>query len=269
MQQESPQERVEAIVARLIGPQPRNALAFDSNWGGPRLDTSRPNIHDSKKEFLKERDSVASIIGHLEKVLAELLGPRDDVQKQEMITRLNISVDLGARKPQKFDEFETAYGLALRNVAQTGFFYNSQMVILRMIIVYKERLKDLKDQESEFWSLSSRAPNYYARTIALRLARLYAQNKQQKPTFGTARDGGHPSTDFGRALEEIFDVLKIKATVRNAAEWAIDQLTEDEINPPENTLMGGLYGMDPSSNPEGRQAMEDLIATMLPKSQES
>lgn len=269
MQQDSPQERVEEIVDRLIGPRSRNALAFDVTWNGPRLDISKPNIHDTKKDFVKERDAVASIVEHLAAVLKELRGSKDDPQQQDMIGRLQVVVDVGARRPQEFDELETAADLALRNVVQTGFYFNSQYIIFRMIIVHEERLKELNDQEKQLWSLPNRAPNYYARTIALRLARLYAIHKRRKPPFGTARDGNHPSTDFGRALEEIFDVLEIKATVRNAAEWAIDQLTEDEINPPVNALRGGLLGLNPPSSAEGRQAMEDLIATMLPKSQES
>ncbi len=138
-----------------------------------------------------------------------------------------------------------------------------------MINVYQERLNELKDQEIEFWSVSYRAPKSYARTIALRLARLYALHKRQKPPFGTARDGNHPSTDFGRALEEIFDILNIEATVRNPAEWAIDQLTEDEINPPVNRLLGGLFGFNPPSSPEGRQKTRDKIVDLLAKSSEN
>ncbi|SFN73775.1 hypothetical protein SAMN04487859_1089 [Roseovarius lutimaris] len=244
----------------------RNALVSDSNEEGPRLDTSRPNIHDSKKDFLKERDAVASIVEHLNLAITELFGSEDDVQHQDMADRLQVAIDTGARKPQKFDDPEAAHGLALRNIVQTGFYYNSQLVIVRMINVYQERLNELKDQEAEFWSLANRAPNYYARTIALRLARLYALHKRQKPPFGTARDGNHPSTDFGRALEEIFDVLKIKATVRNAAEWAINQLTEDEINPSTNAFRGMLLGLNPPSSTEERQKTRQKIADMLVKS---
>jgi len=265
MQQDSPQERVEAIVDRLIGPRSRNALAFDTTWDGPRLDTSKPNIHDTKKDFVKERDAVASIVENLAAALKELRGSKDDAQHQDMIDRLRVVVDAGARKPQEFDEMEEPRDLALLNMVQTGFYFNSQLVIFRMIIVYKERLKELNDQGKQFWSLSNRAPKYYARTIALRLARLYAFHKRQKPPFGTARDGNHPSTDFGRALEEIFDVLNIKAKVRSAAEWAIDQLTEDEINPPVDGLMGGLFGMNPPSSPQGRQETKNRIADLLAK----
>ncbi|SEK62684.1 hypothetical protein SAMN05421666_0705 [Roseovarius nanhaiticus] len=265
MHQDSKQERVEAVVDRLIGPRPRNALAFDATWERPRLDTSRPNIHDSKKDFVNERDAVASIVEHLEAAFNELRGSKDDAQHQEMIDRLKSAVDAGARKPQEFDEFETARDLTLQNMVQTGFYFNSLFVIFRMIIVYEERLKELIDQEKQFWSLPYRAPNYYARTIALRLARLYAFHKRQKPPFGTARDGNHPSTDFGRALEEIFAVLGIKAAVRKAAEWAIEQLTEADINPPVNT-MGGLLGMDPRPSIEGRQETKSRIADLLTKS---
>ncbi len=239
---------------------------MDLTWDGPRLDTSKPNIHDSKKDFVKERDAVASVVDHLRLALTELRVSEDDVEQQDMTLRLQRVVDAGAKKPQDYDDTETAHGLALRNIVQTGFYYNSQIVMLRMISVYQERLSELRDQEAEFWSLPNRAPNYYARTIALRLARLYALQKRQKPPFGTARDGNHPSTDFGRALEDIFNVLGIKATVRNAAEWAIDQLTEDEINPSMNTLRDGLMGFNPPSGAEGRQKTKNKIADLLAKS---
>ncbi len=267
MQKDSPQERVETIIDQLIGPRIRNALSLDYYDTTPRLDLSKPNIHESKKDFVKERDAVASIVEHLRAALRELHGDRDDIKQKEMITRLVYAVDAGARTPQDYDDLESSQDLALRNIVQTGFFFNSQLVVIRMIDVYEKRLKELQDQEKQFWSLSYRAPNYYARLIALRLARLYANTKRKKPTFGTVRDGNHPSTDFGRALEEIFRILGIRAAVRNAADWAIDQLTEDEINPSQNAL-ASLVGTFPSSSrPYGRDkqqnAMNDEIAVLL------
>jgi len=236
----------------------------------PRLDVSRPNIHDSKKEFLRERDLVISVADHLGSVITEILGDRKNEAHIEMTDRLNAVIDLSAAKNQRSKEISSARDLALQNIAQTGFHYNSLLVIAEMMRIYQERLKELMEQEVEFWTVSNRPPNYYARTIALRLARLYASEKRQKPTFGIARDGNHPSTEFGRALEKVFSVLGIEAAVRNAADWALEQLTEQDINPPQNSLasmMGGLFGEEPTSLPvdKPRSAMEKIADELAKK----
>ena len=98
----------------------------------------------------------------------------------------------------------------------------------------------MKDQEELFWSTNHRPPNYYARTIALRLARYYARETQERPTVGTSGDGGHPSTAYTKALEEVFEELGIKATVRLPAKWAVNQITEDDLKP---RMLGGVLGL--------------------------
>jgi len=157
-----------------------------------------------------------------------------------MVDRLQLAVNVGAYQKQRGSIVSTARDLALKNMIDAGFYHTSMLLLVDMFGVYNQRLTELKDQEKQFWSVPNRAPNYYARTIALRLARLYAKEKGQKPTFGIARAGNHPSTNYGRALEEVFSILNIKAAVRNAADWAIGELTDSDINPPVNALAGGI-----------------------------
>ena len=132
-----------------------------------------------------------------------------------------------------------------KNAADAGLTYCLIFLLMDLIKDLNQRRQELENQGAAFWNLSGRAPNYYARTIALRFARVIARETGMKPTFGTARDGGHPSTEFGRALEQVFETLEIKASVRNAAKWAIDQLTEEDLKPePKNYLtMGSLFGI--------------------------
>jgi hypothetical protein len=263
MSEKSQEELLDEILDRFLGPQKFNALA-PRGLGGipPRLDVSKPNIHDSKKEFLREKNAVANVIELLNGVLSQVLGKKDDVEHKEMIGRLQASIDQGATRSMRSLDVSSASDLAIRNVMQTGFYYGSLFVILEMIGVYKERLRELDDQERQFWTVSNRPPNYYARTIALRLARLFAKEKRQKPTFGISREGNYPSTVFGRALEQVFCVLKIKASVRNAAEWAIDQLQEDDWNPRQNALagLGSILGApDPKPSKDPKDAIAELL----------
>lgn len=228
----------------------RDLLSAKLNWlpggltilGGaaPPFDLAKPNIHDSKGEFLLERNTVRDSIDHLTAALALLVRPEEerDADYNKMVGRLieiisSHTVRSSERKPLK-----DARDVAIRNVVDTGFFFNAIVVNFDLLAALKSRLEELDRQEKEFWSISHRPPNYYARTIALRFAKFYARQAQTKPTFGISSEGAHPSTDYGRLLEEIFGILKIKANVRGAAEWALPQITEADFQPPPSALVG-------------------------------
>lgn len=261
MQEKTQDELVGEVVDRLIGA--RNALAMNTYLGGAgsRIDISKPNIHDNKADFVKERDAVLGAIEKLEQALKFVLPDREDVKQSTMVARLSEDIDQKALRSLGRKPDEYAYELAMRNIVQTGYYYNFLFINMRMVASLKDRFKELQDQEAQFWSVPYRAPNYYARTIAVRLARLYAAEKRKMPTIGTSRDGGHPSTDFGRALEDIFQILGIKARVSNAAKWALGQLTEDDVNPAPTGLMGGLLGYPntPTGSKETKSAIEALL----------
>jgi len=263
MQEKSQEDQIDEVLDKLIGQS--NALSGKGLLGSflPRLDVSRPNIHDDKKEFLKEKNTVEAVVNKLDATFRLLLGAKDDAAHSDMVVRLRAAIDAGGMKRLRGMSTESGRELALKNILETGLYYNSQLVILDTLSVYKERLKELKDQEIQFWSVSNRPPNYYARTIAVRLARLYAKEKGQKPTFGISREGNHPSTEFGRSLEQIFLILGIKASVRNAAVWAIDQLTEEDWSPGYNALaMGSLLG---APNPNPSRLTRNALLNVLEK----
>ncbi|MFN7222738.1 MAG: hypothetical protein ACK4MS_01805 [Paracoccaceae bacterium] len=198
----------------------------------PPFDIKPVNLHHSKKEFTDELRTVAAIVGHLHGVLVELqITPETaDPSKDAMISRIQAAVDNSIRQNVRRKKLTgaTANDLVTQNFRDTGFFTNSNDMLSDMIFAYNQRLDELRDQEKEFWNVPNRAPDYFARTIALRFARLFARQKGKRPTFGTSRDGGHPSTVFGRALEEVFEVLEIATHIRGSAVWAIEQLTEDD-----------------------------------------
>ena len=229
------------LVSRqaLVERAPGNALRF---LLVPALDTSRPNIHDSKAEFQAELEKVKGALSGLHAALAHLDRPAadDDLRQKAAYGRFQSAIDQSARKRVAGLKSTSAFQLIRKNKAEVGLLHSSVLALVDLSFALEERREELELQGKEFWSVKNRPPNYYARAIALRLARLYARARGKKPTFGTARDGGHPSTDFGRALEEVFSIIEIRANVRRAAEWAIAELTEDDLKP---LPMGSILGM--------------------------
>lgn len=242
-------EKLSAIVERFYTPMPVGLLGSI----GPPFDVSKPNFHDNKQDFSAEMSAVVAGLKNVDGLL-ELLaaGFRDGPVDAEVSDRLREYLDANARKESRNQKMETGYEIVRRNSSEIGLTLCMAVQLIDLRRGLRTRKVELMDQEKEFWSGKSRPPNHFARTIALRFARCIASNTQQKPTFGTSRDGGHPSTDFGRALEEIFSLLKIKANVKNAATWAINQLTEADVQPPQANALNMMYG---NRFPEGLGAI--------------
>ena len=251
-------EKLHDLVESLLGRRLEGRTILTS--GGPPFDISRANIHNSKAEFQVEADAVDSIIEHAKAIMDVFLSDRakQNPDHQVMVDRLRVAFQLSANKEMQKKGIGSANDLALKNVVQSGFYFNSIMVLLELFGAATERRKELSDQERDFWTVSNRPPNYYARSIALRLARLYAREKSERPTFGISSQGNYPSTEFGRTLEQVFEVLNIKANVKNAAVWAIDQLSEEDLRPPQNALLGGLLGVVPNEDSEQKSAVNAL-----------
>lgn len=224
-----------------LGWKPDDLLFGDQ----PPFDITQPNTHDSKKEFLRERDTVLAVMDRLREIVQSLFYSEDESTSghSEMAVRLGAAIDAKARQSKSGMTIQSAKDLARKNIVDAGFSDTALFVLVDMYSAYDQRLEDLNEQEAEFWNVGHRPPNYYARTIAIRFARFYAGQTRTRPTFGTARDGGHPSTDYGRILEEVFQILGINADIRGPAEWALTQITDEDVNPPRTGLMGGLFGL--------------------------
>lgn len=230
---------VQDAVYELLSP--RNALR-----DVPELNISKPNYHDSKAEFRRELAAVQTAMESLRVAFLALYpeGRQTDEVTASLARRIEEAIDQGARRKIRIPNPNTITDLVRKNKADTGYFHHALWGFIDLMEFLTDRLDELEDQERQYWSKSHRAPNYYARAIALRLARLYAQEKGGKPTFGTARDGGHPSTAYGRALEKIFVALEIKGGVRHPAKWAIAQLTDKDLEAKQTTnMLAGLMGL--------------------------
>lgn len=218
------------------------------------LDVTRPNIHDNKADFLSESAAVESAIEGANRTIAALHpdGRETDAKVADMVDRLQAALDSHARRKFSKDPPTSISELVRKNAAETGFYYNSLLSLLDLSDALEDRRNELRDQERQFWAVKNRPPNYYARAIALRMARLYARANGERPTFGTARDGGHPNTEFGRTLEFVFGALGIEGGVKHPARYAISQLTEEDLQPrPGNALrdvLGKGDGLPPTRN---------------------
>ncbi len=270
MEEESETERLHAVVDRLLARTAKDRqvglLSGGLLSGGTSpFDTSRPNFHESKAAFDAEFTAVSAVVASAFSMAMAVMGRHiaDEAARMEMTERLRQVVDQLSRGRRSRTKLESASDLAFLNIVDTGFYHNSISVLGEMHSVYGQRLIELEDQRIEFWTVKNRPPNYYARTIALRLARLYAGHYRKKPTFGTARDGGHPSTDFGRALEEVFHILGVKAAVKGAATWAIGQLTEEDTAPVASALPAYGYNALAFKLPTRSRASQNIADALM------
>ena len=215
--------RLEAIGEELGIPRPMRIPGVQNPIDYP-IDISKPNIHDTKKEFSLEKDAVERLRDDLINTLKALLGADEDASEvKDMRTRLTAVLDATARKNAKPGPFEQSLDMLQSSAVQHGISMTTAMVLAELLQALNERIQELQSQESVYWRVRGKPPNHYARAIALRLAKKIAQSTGRKPTFGTARDGGHPSTQYGHALEEILKILGIETSFRHPAKWALEQ----------------------------------------------
>ena len=161
-----------------------------------------------KVTFMTPRERVIAAIEHIDSLINCVLGNEEsspDAKSASSLIRSNVD-RTGIQAAAKRD-LEKPHDLIVKNALELGLYYHSIVLAMELRNALIERLKELKDQEELFWSANHRPPNHYARTIALRLARYYARETQERPTVGTSSDGGHPSTAYTKALEEVLNML--------------------------------------------------------------
>ncbi len=200
----------------------------------PPIDVRPENFHNSKKEFQAERNAVEASIGHANGLIQQIwLWVFDEAIEDSVAERLSDWLDDSAFRRNDLRDFriDKTEFLLLHAAKSSSFAMTAMCFVVELLNQLRERRSQLDDQEAQYWNVPHRPANYFARTIALRTARIYASEFRQAPTLGTARDGGHPNTAFGKALEQIFQILNIESGVRAPAKWAIDQLTADDFSP--------------------------------------
>ncbi|MEJ6388828.1 hypothetical protein [Gymnodinialimonas ulvae] len=201
-------------------------------------------MHENKRDFdaeVSELHALKDACGAMIAVMRRLAGKEGEAA-QERVHAIVEALDQEARKGSNAGPFQDPYELLRSMAARQGQSLCTVFLAFDFERAIDQRLQHLEAQRLEYWSQSHRPPNHFARIIALRFSQAIARNTGKRPTFGTARDGNHPSTDFGRALEDIFELLEIKGDVRRPAEWALSQLTDADFQEPRNALNDLVYG---------------------------
>lgn len=256
-------ERLHAVVDRMLAPYGKTSPRGRATLIGPfePFDVSKPNQHDSKAEFQREFEAVETILGHVKEIVFQLYKGGDE--HAVTLERLRPIIDQKFRVRAPKGEVNEAIDLVRKCVADVGGSYAITMIMLDFWASLEDRFNELKDQKSKFWSLSHRAPDYHARSLALRLAKLFARETGERPTTGTSGETGEPSTSFSRALAEVFEILGIKSGIRGPAEWSVNEIVEDDLKPPIKYLSGlasPLAGARPRSN------ISDIVDALQAKS---
>ncbi|KAJ01536.1 hypothetical protein [Sulfitobacter mediterraneus] len=208
------------------------------------FDIGKPNQHDTKAEFEREFQIVQGAMEALRKLVPLFL--RNEEKDEETVRTLDLlEADLDHNFMQNSPRvpINSVTNLIRSNVADVGAMSVIVLILIDFYRALRTRSDELEEQKDMFWNVPHRAPDYYARAIANRLAKLYAKETGQRPTSGSSGENGEPSTSFTRALEEIFQLLDIKSKPRSPADWAIRNLTDEDLLP--EPTVGQILGLGP------------------------
>ena len=236
------------MAGRFFDPPPRGVLG----WQHPPFDTTKPNHHDTKADFLEEKCAVERALAQTEGLSQFLIARYRESHPQHSVAfAVSKYVSEGARNDVLREPSENIAELFRKNATDIGLSFSALLIQLDLASRLKKGKQELESQEALFWNTSGRAPNDYARTIALRFGKRIERETGTCPTVGTSSDGNHPSTDFGRALEDVFQILGIDANFRRAAQWAVAQLSDDDLRPDMRGPLGSILGFGLGAIPEG------------------
>ena len=232
-------ERLHAIVDEMLRPFGKVSPRGHSTVLTPNplpFDVTKDNEHDTKAEFAAELKVVESSVNDLHAVFMRLRPSGEGALDEKVHDGLRRAVNEHMKMNVPSVNAQDAFSLIRHNAAEVNGLFSSLLILFDLMSALEARLESLREQEALYWTLKNRAPDYYARSIALRLARLYAHHTGQRPTVGTTAELGDPSTGFTRALQEVFNLLGITTGVRSPAAWAVDQIGENDLRPPVNYL---------------------------------
>ncbi|PWE31364.1 hypothetical protein DDZ14_13475 [Maritimibacter sp. 55A14] len=253
-------EQLHTIVDEMLLPfgktSPRHGFSL---LAGPQpFDSSKPNMHDTKAEFSRELALVSKNLKRIDAIVDSLVGDESDAEMAAAAKRLTAVIDAKMKVNAQNLSVAKTRDLIRKNVADCGGCVGSLFILLDFRQALASRLEELNEQRERFWSIRHRAPDYYARAIANRLAKLYARETGQRPTVGAHPDTGQPSTGFTRALQQVFALLEISSDVRSPAKWAVDNLKDEDLGEPHNALAAMFEeGNQPKST---REEIVELLA---------
>ena len=254
--------RLHDIVDRMLEPLGKTSERLRAGFAAnarllPPFDINRPNEHETKADFNAELAVVTKSLEHVTCLIETMLfDAKEGDGVAPEIKKLSGILNRKLRENAAAFEVSSASDLVRHNLAEAGGYTTFLMVLLDMQLALQDRARELEDQKSKFWNLAYRAPDYYARFLALNLARLYCRQVGALPTYGTSGETGEPSTDFCRALKEVYAVLEHDVNEREHARWAVSQLTERDIETRQEGLLGSVFGLTP------RETEEETLAAL-------
>lgn len=253
-------ERIWEITRRFGVPEPAGLVGTSL----PPFDISQPNFHLSKAEFSAELQAVEKALKDAVSLVSFLAAPyREEDELKAVATPVCNAINDHAWKAARAVHPKTPGELIQKNAGEMDLSLSTAVLLIDVHSGLISRFEQLKDHERTYWDVKGRAPNHYARAIALRFARLVAKHTGKRPTVGVSREGNFPSTDFGRALEEIFELLDINAVFRRHAQWAVAELTDDDCRVKNVNALRGLmdYPLDQVGSPRNAlSAIHDMDA---------
>jgi hypothetical protein len=224
-------EKLHVVVREAIGVDLQQEYQ-PGNLKTCPIDIQPENFHKRKSEFTAELAFIRNWLAQME-TFGDFLNRDSRVQAgDESVADFVDFLNGWARSDSKHVEAKTSEGLAVNNAMRVGLVPCLLKLSENIRPILQKRLDLLERQEQDYWSVPHRPPNYHARTIALRLAKLYASETGERPTIGISGETAEPSTKYGRALQQTFDVLAIAADFRGPGEWAVSQITGADLEPP-------------------------------------
>ena len=152
-------ERLEAIVARFCTPKPRTILGTVQ----PPFDTSRPNSHDTKAEFLSEKAVVESALQDAQSLLDFMMASfRSEDPNHDAAKNVRRLVDVSAKQSARSDKVETIADLVRKNAVESDFSLVMTFLLIDLTSELRKRKQELESQEVIFWTGKGRSPNHYA-----------------------------------------------------------------------------------------------------------
>lgn len=185
----------------------------------------------------------------LKRVAETLLGSDTSPPSRALVGLLEPVLNDKFHSGPRPGNLRDSYNLIRQNVRDVGGYFSSLAVMTDLAAVLEERLWELESFRETYWNKGNRAPDYYARAIALWLARLLARETVKLPTTPITADTGDPSTQYSRALSEAFEILGFKKTQSGYATWSAQQMTENDLEP-HSGIFGGILrpGIVPESD---------------------
>lgn len=212
--------RIKAALERMLGTQLAAPSPLGGFSGSVLPEFGDPDLHSSYEELKDNIENLEMLVSKL-KILLELL------------------VSEEKKRPALFAKIDHELQEDKYHIMQNGLCISSLMIlhgttdaalhaILNILFGLQLKLLPIKEEmRAHYPKGRGRRRNARAYLVAEQLARFYLRQKREKPTWGVRND--YKSTPYSTALEEIFEILEIRAASRGPAKAACKGISEADL----------------------------------------